>query len=70
MLTVRGGPGGQVIQGDDRTIEFAVAGGACPANASLTVVDGEGQRDEAELVCPGPAPAAPPPANAAAGAAQ
>ena len=60
MLTLGSGPGGQVIEGDDRTISFVIAGGACPANASLTVVDGEGQRDEAELVCPGAAPAAPP----------
>jgi hypothetical protein len=60
MLTLGSGPGGQVVEGDDRTISFVVAGGACPDNASLTVVDGEGRRDEAELVCPGAATAAPP----------
>lgn len=60
MLTREGGPAGQVVQGDDRTVSFVIDGGACPANAAITVVDGAGQRDEAEVTCAEAAPAAPP----------
>jgi hypothetical protein len=51
MLTTDGEPTGEVIQGDGRALSFTAAEG-CPANASVTVVDGEGRRDEAGLTCP------------------
>lgn len=51
LFTRDGEEAGQVIQGDGRALSFTVSGD-CPADASVTVVDGEGRRDEAEVTCP------------------
>ena len=51
LLTVESRPeDSQVRQGDDRALSFDV--GRCPPDASITVVDGEGNRDQAEITCP------------------
>lgn len=55
LLTIESRPDdSQVRQGDLRALSFDV--GHCPADASLTVVDGEGNRDQAEITCPAEAP--------------
>lgn len=51
LFTRDGVPTGQVIQGDGRALSFEIPEG-CPADASITVVDGEGRRDDAEVTCP------------------
>lgn len=51
LLTIESRPDdSQVRQGDDRALSFEV--GQCPTDASITVVDGEGNRDQAEITCP------------------
>jgi hypothetical protein len=51
LLTIESRPEySQVRQGDLRALSFAVA--PCPTDASITVVDGEGNRDQAEITCP------------------
>jgi hypothetical protein len=57
LLTIESRPDdSQVRQGDDRALSFAV--GHCPTDASITVVDGEGNRDQAEITCPAEEPEA------------
>ena len=51
LLTIESRPdNSQVRQGDLRALSFDV--GHCPTDASITVVDGEGNRDQAEITCP------------------
>jgi hypothetical protein len=40
----------QMRQGEARALSFVV--GPCPPDASITVVDGEGNRDQSETTCP------------------
>ena len=52
LLTIESRPDdSQVRQGDLRALSFDV-GEHCPNDASITVVDGEGNRDQAEITCP------------------
>jgi len=52
LLTIESRPDdSQVRQGDLRALSFEV-GEHCPTDASITVVDGEGNRDQAEITCP------------------
>lgn len=66
LLTIESQPNAeQALQGDARALTFPVA--SCPADASITVVDGEGNRDEKDVTCPAEAAAeAAPTGNAAA----
>jgi hypothetical protein len=58
LLTVESRPqDSQVRQGDLRALSFDV-GEHCPPDASITVVDGDGNRDQAEITCPAEEPAA------------
>jgi hypothetical protein len=65
LLTIESRPDdSQVRQGELRALSFEV--GQCPADASITVVDGDGNRDQAEITCPIEEPeAAGPAANTA-----
>lgn len=61
LLTIESRPAdSQVRQGDLRALSFDV--GRCPADASITVVDGQGNRDQAEITCPAEEPAGAAPA--------
>jgi len=68
LLTIESRPDdSQVRQGDLRALSFDV--GHCPLDASLTVVDGDGNRDQAEITCPAEqSPPTAPTANAGANA--
>ena len=58
LLTIESRPDdSQVRQGDLRALSFDV-GDHCPNDASITVVDGEGNRDQAEITCPAEDPEA------------
>jgi hypothetical protein len=57
LLTIESRPDdSQVRQGDLRALSFEV--GHCPTDASITVVDGDGNRDQAEITCPAEEPEA------------
>ena len=65
LLTIESRPADtQARQGDSRALTFTL--GPCPNDASLTVVDGDGNRDQAEITCPAEDPDAHAPAGNAA----
>jgi len=51
LFSPDGQAGGRQMQVDGRTLSIAVTG-ACPADATILLIDGQGRQDEADLDCP------------------